>query len=95
MKHNSILYVEDNVDIADEIAFFLKEKVETLWIAYDGEEGLALYEKYKPDLIITDIQMPKMNGIEMIKKIRTTDSYVPIIITTAFNESEYLLNTNV
>ena len=93
MKNSTVLYVEDNKDIADEVAFFLRAQVKELWIAYDGEEGLALYKKHQPNLIITDIQMPKMNGIEMIRSIRAQDQYIPIIVTTAFSESDYLLNT--
>jgi len=93
MKNNTVLYVEDNLDISEEISFFLKTQVKELFVAYDGLEGLKQYKKNKPDLIISDIQMPNMNGIDMIKEIRKEDPYLPIIITTAFNESEYLLDT--
>ena len=93
MKNSPVLYVEDNIDISEEVSFFLKTQVKELFIAYDGIEGLEQYKKNKPDLIISDIQMPNMNGIDMIKEIRKNDSYIPIIITTAFNESEYLLDT--
>jgi diguanylate cyclase (GGDEF)-like protein len=91
MKNIRILYVEDNIDISEEITFFLDNKVKELALAFDGQEGLKLFYEFKPDLIITDIQMPKLNGIDMIEKIRTENSTIPIIITTAFNESDYLL----
>ena len=90
-KEYNILYVEDNHEIAEEIAFFLEPRVNKFYSAYDGKEGLELFKEHKPDIIITDIQMPNMNGIEMIEQIRKIDSEVPIIITTAFNESSYLL----
>lgn len=90
-KSYSVLYVEDNKEIAEEVKFFLEGRVKTLYTAADGAEGLMLYEREHPDIIITDIQMPKMNGIEMIEHIRTIDAEVPIIITTAFNETDYLL----
>jgi len=91
LKNYTVLYVEDNLDISEEVSFFLENYVKELYVANNGEEGLAAYEKYKPDIIISDIQMPKMNGLEMIEKIRKVDSIVPIIVTTAFNEADYLL----
>ena len=87
----SLLYVEDNREISEEVEFFLKVKFKNLYVAYNGTEGVELFKKYRPELIITDIQMPIMNGISMIELIREIDSDVAIIITTAFNESDYLL----
>jgi two-component system response regulator VanR len=52
---------------------------------------LQLYEKYKPDIIITDIQMPKLNGLEFVKRIRQKDKKTQIIIITAFCDKDYLL----
>ena len=91
LKNYNILYVEDNREIAEEIAFFFEPRFKNFYSAYDGVEGLELFQKNRPDFIITDIQMPNMNGIEMIEQIREIDSNVPIVITTAFNESSYLL----
>ncbi len=90
-KAYDILYVEDTREISEEVAFFLEPRVKKLYTAYDGEEGVASFEQHRPDIIITDIQMPKMNGIKMIEAIRLIDPEVPIIITTAFNETDYLL----
>jgi len=91
LKNISVLYVEDNHEIAEEIVFFLEPMVKKLLCAYNGKEGLELFKKYKPDIIITDIQMPILNGIDMINEIRKVDTNIPIIITTAFNEPNYLL----
>ena len=91
LKNFTVLYVEDNLDIAEEIAFFLRRHVKELYIAYDGEAGLALFHAHTPDLIVTDIQMPRLNGLDMIQAIRDINQDIPIIITTAFNESDYLL----
>ena len=85
-----LLYVEDNEDIAEEIVFFLKIKVKELFTAKDGLEGVELFTKYHPDVVVTDIQMPKMNGLEMISKIREIDAEVPIIITSAYNDTNFL-----
>lgn len=86
----SILYVEDDPNIYEELIEILELEVGTLYSAKDGEEGLELFKKHSPDIIITDIQMPKMNGLEMCEKIREFNDTVPIIITTAFNEPNFL-----
>ena len=85
-----VLYVEDNRDISEEVLFFLEPWVKELYNAANGVEGLEIFERERPDVIVTDIQMPKMNGLEMIRKIRESDSDIPIIITTAFNEIDFL-----
>ncbi|MFZ3052324.1 MAG: diguanylate cyclase [Sulfuricurvum sp.] len=87
-----ILYVEDDKNTQEEVAFFLEPLVSQLYTASNGKEGYELYVLHSPDLIITDIQMPIMSGIDMIKKIRQNDSKTPIFITTAYNETDYLLN---
>lgn len=91
LKDITLLYVEDEADILEEIEFFLKKKVKTVYTALNGEEGLASFQKYRPDLVITDIQMPRLDGLGMIEKIREVDGDVPIIITSAYNESDFLL----
>ena len=60
--------------------------------AADGAEGYSLYQKHKPDIVLTDIKMPKMDGIALSKKIREQDSDTKIIITTAFSDQEYLMD---
>jgi diguanylate cyclase (GGDEF)-like protein/PAS domain S-box-containing protein len=92
LKSKTVLYVEDDDNTREEIAFFLEKFVKTLIVAKNGQEGLDLYKKNFPDLIITDIQMPIMNGIEMSREIKILNKNIPIIITTAFNETDYLLN---
>lgn len=87
----SILYVEDNETIQMVFSNILKKFIKHLYIAKDGEEGLEKFKQKNPDLIITDIQMPKMNGIEMIKNIRKKNKNIPIIITTAFNDINYAI----
>ena len=87
----SVLYVEDDENIRDELVDILELDVGTLYVAVDGVEGLAMYKEHKPDLIVTDIQMPNMDGLEMSEKIRELDNDIPIIITTAFNEPSFLI----
>ena len=59
-------------------------------MAKNGQQGFEFFEKYKPDLIITDIQMPVMTGTKMIKLIKEINSNIPIVIITAFNDAENL-----
>jgi len=88
-----ILYVEDDGDIAAEVTEFLEKRVKKLYVAKDGVEGLEMYEKVYPDLIITDVQMPRMNGLEMVAKIRQTNIEIPIMITSAYNDTNFLLDS--
>jgi len=90
IKNISVLYVEDHEDIRKEIVSTLENKVKKLFVASDGEEGLLLYKKHKPDVIITDINMPKMTGIEMAKEIRELNDEVSIIVISAYNDSSFL-----
>ncbi len=87
-----ILYVEDDELIRENTLEILLRKCKNILTAKNGEEGLLLYEQMNPDIIITDIQMPKMDGLSMIKKIRENDITTKIIITTAYNEQKYLLD---
>lgn len=89
-KIESILYVEDEQSAREELSEFLKYFCKKLYVAKDGQEGLELYKKYDPEIIVTDIKMPKMNGIEMAKAIFAINQETHIIFTTAFTEIEYL-----
>jgi len=87
----TLLYVEDNEINRDIFTQSFKRKFTEVYSAYDGIDGLEHYEKYKPDLILTDINMPRLNGLDFIKKIRETNTDIPIIIYSAFSEQDKLL----
>ncbi|MCT4619976.1 MAG: Na-translocating system protein MpsC family protein [Marinisporobacter sp.] len=88
-----VLYVEDEEMIREELASFIKRRVGKLYLAADGEDGLMKFNEYKPDLIITDLKMPKMNGLEMAKKIRNIDPTCPIITITAISDVDSIIDT--
>jgi two-component system, cell cycle response regulator len=86
-----LLYVEDEAIIRDQLERLLKRVVKEVVTASNGEEGLKAFKEHKPEIIVTDIKMPQMTGLEMAKEIRKIDKAIPIVITTAHSESEFLL----
>ena len=87
----SLLYVEDEAFIRKIAVSFLKDLFYEVYEADDGKMALELYKEKKPNIIITDIKMPKMDGLELCKEIRNSDDSTPIIILTAYSHTEYLL----
>lgn len=90
-KNIKILYVEDDEITRENAVEYLQNFFEVIYEASDAIKALQLYEKYKPDIIITDIQMPKLNGLEFVQRIRQKDKKTQIIIITAFCDKDYLL----
>ena len=91
-KDFTILYVEDEDDIRDETESFLKLVFKTVYVAKNGNDGVQAFYKHSPDLILTDLKMPKMNGIEMSKTIKDNNSEIPIIILSAFHDNSLLFD---
>ena len=90
-KNIKILYVEDDEIARENGIEYLQNFFAQIYEASDAIKALQLYEKYQPDIIITDIQMPKLNGLEFVKRIRQKDKKTQIIIITAFCDKDYLL----
>ncbi|MDM8567787.1 diguanylate cyclase [Candidatus Halobeggiatoa sp. HSG11] len=93
LKNINLLYVEDEEETRNELSYFLNKKVGKLYTASNGKEGLEIFDKYKPDVIVTDIMMPVMDGLEMAQTIKEKSKNTPILLTTAFNESSYLIRS--
>jgi diguanylate cyclase (GGDEF)-like protein len=92
-KSLKVLYVEDNKEAREGVLGLLNNFFNDIIVAVDGEDGLEKYNNNSHiDLIISDIRMPKMNGIEMVSKIREVDDTVSVVMTTAHEETEYLLS---
>jgi PAS domain S-box-containing protein len=85
--------VEDEEDTIDQCSLFLGRYVGSLIIARNGEEGLAAYHHYSPDLILTDIRMPILDGLAMGLEIRKFDRQIPIIVFSAFDRTDYLIKS--
>jgi len=90
-KEFTLLYIEDDDGVREITLSILRRMFKESYEAKDGETGYQLYLEKKPDIIITDIRMPKMDGIALIKKIREQDQETKIIITTAFSDEKYLI----
>ncbi|MBF0606424.1 MAG: response regulator [Candidatus Magnetobacterium sp. LHC-1] len=88
----TVLYVEDEAGIRENIGEAINRRVGCLHQAENGQEGLELYIKHKPDIVITDIKMPLLNGLEMAREIKKLNPKAQIIITTAFSERELFLD---
>jgi len=86
-----VLIIEDDKVSCKKMQTIVTHQGHTTKTAKDGVHGLELYNKFKPDLIFADIQMPKMNGLEFLNTIRQTDNDVIVIINTAFGSEEYAL----
>lgn len=86
----TLLYVEDEASIREEMIEILELDFEDIHVAKNGQEGLEMFQKFHPDIVISDIQMPLMDGITMSQKILSIDSNAKIILTTAFNEQGFL-----
>lgn len=89
-KNIKVLYAEDEAGIREHISLVLSLFFREVIIAHDGQEALELFEETKPDLLIFDICMPNMDGIEVLKHIRKVNHDIPIIILTAHTEQTYL-----
>ncbi len=92
LKNISILYVEDENDVRDFTSKLLASLLKNVFAAENGLAGLELYKENinTIDLIVTDINMPKMNGITMCEKIRELNKEIPIVVTSAHNDTSFL-----
>ncbi|MGR9117699.1 MAG: response regulator [Gammaproteobacteria bacterium] len=89
-----ILIAEDNDATAALLVKFLQKQGHTLRLAKDGQKALDLFHAEQPDLVLTDINMPVINGLEFIRQIRRlhSETWVPIIILSAYNQEDDIVN---
>ncbi|MEA3288873.1 MAG: response regulator transcription factor [Campylobacterota bacterium] len=92
IKPYSILFIEDETGTRKNYVKFLKRYFENVYEASDGEEAYHIYKDKKPDILIIDINIPKLNGIELLSKIREKDHTTKAIMLTAHSETSYLLD---
>lgn len=93
LSKSTILLAEDEDKLRESFKKVLLLYVEKVYTASNGEEALELYKKYNPDILITDLKMPKLNGLELIKTIRLENETIPIIVTSAYTDQNFLLES--
>jgi len=91
-RKKKILIVDDEKDMCELLSMNLSAKGYATEMAYDGKEALKAVNKNEPDLIILDVKMPRMNGFQVLKKLKSSPSYarIPIIMLTVKKEPPYL-----
>ena len=94
LKRMKILCVEDDEVARDALVTVLKRRSCRVYAGADGEEGLELYRKYKPDIILVDMLMPNMSGTELIENIRREcgDEKLAVIVVSALTDSGSIIN---
>jgi two-component system response regulator (stage 0 sporulation protein F) len=83
-----LMIVDDEVDICDFVREFFKERDFDVYVAHDGKEALDKMKSSRPDIVLLDVRMPVMDGIETLKKIRKMDDTIKVIMVTAVEDAE-------
>ena len=91
LKNLKIVYAEDETLSRENLKELLEMSCDNVFVAQDGKEAWELYQKVTPDILISDIEMPYLNGLQLSEKIREKDKKIQIIITTAYTDTEYFL----
>ncbi|MCI8647411.1 MAG: response regulator [Firmicutes bacterium] len=91
LKNMKILYVEDNSEAREELTDVLKRRAGKVLTAENGKQGVELYEDHLPDIVLADLYMPEMGGIEMIRQIRRLSGSPAVIVISAANEVDTIL----
>lgn len=89
LKDKTILYVEDDRDTVEIFTLILTRFAKQVHTAPNGKEGLLKFRELKPDIVITDIEMPIMDGIELLEAIKSESPNTPVLIITAFRDEAH------
>jgi DNA-binding response OmpR family regulator len=85
-----VLIVDDDVDLLDVLSYALRREGFNVQVAADGQQALSRIQSSKPDVILLDVRLPKVNGFEVLRRIRESDD-IPVIVLTALNDEETVL----
>lgn len=98
MKNCTLLYAEDDLEVQKEMSEYFSSYFKELYVVTNGKEALEIYQKHKPDVLILDICMPDIDGLELAERIRKNDYKTKIIIMSAHSHESIMLqaiNTNI
>lgn len=87
----TLLYVEDEPELREHVSYALKLHCDNVMIASNGKEALEVARLNRPDIVMSDIRMPVMDGLELAEKLRKEFPGLPVILCTAFTDTDYLL----
>lgn len=87
LNQMTLLYVEDEDLTREYLSLYLNRRLGMVYVAKDGKEGLELFKKHRPQIVLSDLKMPLMDGLEMVDEIRKLDKYVPIIVTSGYGSA--------
>jgi len=87
------MYVEDEIVILRSVTTMMGRKIKDVYIATDGKIGLDIFKKHKPQIVVTDIKMPIMNGLDMIEKIKEIEPSTKFIVVSAYGETNYFIRS--
>lgn len=88
LRQATVLYVEDEDMMRESVVMLLKRRFKKVLVAVNGQEALDIYKSEHPDIIITDLQMPVMDGMELSKQVRALGN-TPILVVSAFNDDSH------
>lgn len=92
LKNVKVLYVEDDAEAREELADVLKRRCGRVLTCENGRRGIALYEDFHPDIILADLYMPEMDGIEMIRQIWQRGGDPAVLVLSAVSDVDTILN---
>jgi len=93
LKTRSVLYVEDESDVLANIGLVLRDYFDRFFMASNAEEAFRIFQTEPVDVLLVDIELPGMNGLELIKKVRKTHKNLPVVVISAYTKTDYLLES--
>jgi len=93
LREKRVLYIEDERDVLRNISELLTPFFQTIHTASSAEEGYRIFQKEKIDVVLVDIELPGMNGITFIKKVRERHLHLPVVVISAYTTTDYLLES--
>ncbi|MCV6608762.1 MAG: EAL domain-containing protein [Campylobacterales bacterium] len=91
LQNYTLMIVDDEMENIKPLAKILDTKFKEVYTAKDGQEGIFVFKEKNPDIIMTDIRMPVMDGLDMAEEIKEINPNVPIIVASAFSDTNFLL----